>query len=98
MLWKRKGGIKPYGYDWNSDRSAVDYDPRRDPYVPGSPVFGQWPRYPWLRQALKQPILWALVAWFVTGLSLLALYALGVISNETFFAGYFGRYLLLFAG
>jgi hypothetical protein len=98
MFWKRRAGIKPYGYDWNGDRSSPDYDPRRDPWLPGSPVFGQWPRHRWLRDAVREPILWALFAWFVVTFGLLGLYALGAISHDALFAGWVGKYLVLLAG
>jgi hypothetical protein len=98
MWWRRKGGIRPYGYDWNGDRSSPDYDPQRDPWLPGSPVFGQRPRYRWLRDAAKEPIVWALFAWFTVTLGTIWLYAVGVISNDTIFTVWVGKYLVLFAG
>jgi len=97
MLWKRTGGIKPYGYDWDGNRSPPDYDWRRDPWRPDSPVFGQWPRHRWLRDWARAPIVWALLAWFTVTLGAVALYALGVISQDTIFAVWIVKYLVLFA-
>lgn len=98
MFWKRTGGIKPYGYDWNGDRSAPDYDWRRDPWRPDSPVHGQYPRRPWLREAAKEPIWWALAAWFAATAGLVALYTLDAISKDAFFVGWVGRLLVLLIG
>ena len=89
--------IRPYGRDWNSDRSAPDYDPQRDPWNPGSPVFGQWPRRTWIREAVKNPIWWALTAWFVVTFSLVLLHFVGVISDNTLLVGWVAKYSLLFA-
>ena len=98
MLRKRRGGIKPYGDDWDGDRSSPDYDPRRDPWLPGSPVHGQYPRRPWLRAALCEPIWWALGAWFTVTLGTVGLYGLGVLSHDTIFVVWVGKYLALFVG
>jgi len=98
MFWKRSVRIKPYGYDWNGDRGAPDYDPQRDPWFPGSPVFGQWPRHRWLRKAVEDPILWAFFAWFVVTSGLMGLHAIGAISNDTLLVGWIAKYLVLFTG
>jgi hypothetical protein len=98
MFWKRRRGIEPYGYDWNGDRSSPDYDPRRDPWLPGSPVHGQYPRRPWLRQAAKAPLFWVFVAWFAITFGLMGVYAVGAISRDALFVGWAGRYVVLFAG
>lgn len=98
MFWKRGVDIKPYGYDWNGNRGASDYDPQRDPWLPGSPTYGQWPRYRWLRDAVKEPILCAFFAWFAVTLALLGLYTFGAISDVTLLAGWIAKYLVLFAG
>jgi len=98
MFWKRSVGIKPYGYGWNQDHGAPDYDPQQDTWRPDSPVFGQWLRYRWLQEAFKDPIWWAFFAWFLVTFGLIGLHALGAISNDTLLAGWITKYLVLFAG
>jgi hypothetical protein len=90
--------IKPYGRDWNSDRSAPDYDPQRDPWNPMSPVFGQWPRRSLMRDMLKEPLVLAFAGWFCVTVALVALDHLQLISKDTFLVGWIGRYVFLFAG
>jgi hypothetical protein len=97
MFWKRENRIKPYGYDRNGDRSAPDYDWRRDPWRPDSPVFGQWPRYRWLHDAARQPIWWAVFAWFAVTFALFGLYEFGTVSSGTMFVAWIGRYVVLLA-
>jgi hypothetical protein len=58
-------------------------------------VHGQYPRRPWLREAAKDPIWWALAAWFAATGGLVALYALDAISKDVFFVGWVGRFLVL---
>jgi hypothetical protein len=98
MLRRGRQGIKPYGYDWNGDRSAPDYDPQRDPWLPGSLAYGQYPRRPWLREALREPIWWALGAWFTVTFGTVGLYGLGVFSHDTVFVVWVAKYLALFGG
>src|SRR5262245_47048031 len=98
MLFKKRGAIKPYGWDWNSDRSAPDYDPQRDPWIPGSPVYGQYPRRPWIREGLKEPIWWAILGWFTVSFGLILLSVFDLISSDTFFIGWMGKYLLALTG
>jgi hypothetical protein len=98
-MLKRKSAIKPYGRDWNGDRSAPDYDPQRDPWNPESPVYRRWPRPNIFREfILKSPIFWAFGAWFTATISLVALDYFRLISPNTFLVGWLARYAVLFAG
>ncbi len=91
----QKNSIKPYGRKWNSDRSAPDYDPQRDPYNPDSPVFGQWPRDRWFTNPIALTIVGSFLTWFGVTLSLIALKYFGLISSDTFITAWAGRYFVL---
>src|SRR5262245_6076986 len=82
--------------DWNGDRAAPDYDPQRDPSNPLSPVFGQYSRRPWIREAARDPFIWAVAAYIVATLSLILLHATSVISLDAVLIGQLVKILLVF--